>query len=1183
MDIRQLEKTVKNYIKQGELDPVFDLLDQEMEETPQHEALILQQAIYNDTQRQLMNNIIDYAEAGRIKSIIRQAILSILKQFIALHRPAKEAKSNAVKIGKSGGVHLYLELPGAQPNDESRILVDIQQITDDRTIIVIDRKAGSLKLLLAMSQASLKKLYTLYQQDALSKALKAKVTTVKIVPLEVKTIDQAQTPKADKVSRTNEAAFEEAIENTLVKSLGYEVGKNQDFNVKYALDEPRFWQFLENTQATELDKLKRQSDWKQKVLSRLDRMITKYGVLHVLKRPLEVDDASFTLFYQAPLASSGQTVHERFASNQFSVMRQLHYSASEPHHSIDMGLFVNGLPLATIELKNPWTGQTAAVQGRAQYKKRDIRQPLLQFGRCLVHFALDPDEVYMTTRLNGEQTFFLPFNKGKEDGSKGNPKNEHGYRTAYLWQEVFTRESWANIIQHFMRFDGKANDPLHKRTLFFPRYHQLDVVRRLVRHASEHGTGQSYLIQHSAGSGKSNSITWAAYQLIETYPATAQVQGARDTQTPLFDSVIVVTDRRLLDTQIANNIRQFSEVSSIMARAHSSRELKECLEQGKKIIITTIQKFPFIVDGISDLSQRRFAVIIDEAHSSQGGVAAGTMNVAMGQDDPDDTSSIQDRIVQAIKNRKMKGNASYFAFTATPKNITLEKFGNRQPDGSFAPFHLYSMKQAIEEGFILDVLANYTTYKSYYEIEKSVQDNPEFDKNKAQKRLRAYVEGHAKTIDTKAKVIYEHFVNHIVKGKRLKGKGKAMVVTRDIETAIRYYFALNKIAAKGKILFKIAVAFSGEKEVDGNAYTEAGLNGFADKDTPKMFDQDEYRILVVANKYLTGFDQPKLCAMYVDKKLSGVIAVQALSRLNRAANRWGKKTEDLFVLDFFNTIEDIKTAFDPFYTSTSLNRATDVGVLDELRYQLGDMGVYEWSEVEAFSELYFSGVPSEELDVLLQQPEQRFYFDNNLSDEDKAHFKIQAKQFVKIYGQMASIISFEKLVWEQLFWFLKFLIPKLRIKHPQSDALDALLDSVDLSTYGLERTRLNETIELDEEATGIDPQNPNPRGVHQSEEETQLLDEIVRIFNEHFEGWHAASDEKKRKLVSLTDKMKAHSDFMSKFKENPDEQTRKLTFDKIMQEVILKQRSEDLELYKLFFSNDNFKHTLADALLKLLK
>lgn len=1032
-------------------------------------------------------------------------------------------------------------------------------------------------------------------------------------------------------SKTNEAALEATIEKQLtgicleelkeqqlslqtaherrplygdVHGNGYYIGLPENFNAKYAIDELRFWDFLQSTQKEELAKLQKQTDWRLKILERLDRMVKKYGILRLFRKGLEVDDAHFTLLYPLPLASSSEVVKENFESNQFSATRQLRYSLTNTSEEIDLVLFVNGLPFSTMELKNHWTGQNAKVHGQSQYKfKRDITQPLLNFGRCIVHFAVDTDEVYMTTKLNGASTYFLPFNLGQREPlfGKGNPPNPSGHKTAYLWEEILTRQSVANIIQHFVRFDGKDTDPLNKKTLYFPRYHQLDVVRKIIADASIKGVGQTYLIQHSAGSGKSNSITWAAYQLIETYPLSESIPGSKGISNPLFDSVIVVTDRRLLDKQLRENIKEFSQVKNIVAPAYSSKELKESLESGKKIIITTIQKFPFIVDGIADLSDKRFAVIIDEAHSSQSGTAAGKMNQAMGnaseENDEEEEQDPQDKILEAMRSRKMRGNASYLAFTATPKNNTLERFGVKQADGKFKPFHLYSMKQAIEEGFILDVLANYTTYKSYYEIEKTIQENPLFDTAKAQKKLRAYVEQNKQTIATKAEIMLEHFVTKLVNTKKLKGKAKAMVATQSIESAINYYFSLKTLLQERGNPFRLAIAFSGTKKIKGIEYTEDGMNDFpAHLDTSKpsdpgyitdkiarYFDMDEYRILVVANKYLTGFDQPKLTAMYVDKKLQGVIAVQALSRLNRSSDKLGKKTEDLFILDFYNTTEDIKKSFDPFYTATSLSKATDVNVLHELKSNLDDVGVYEWSEVEDFVEKYFSGVDAQQLSPIIDKAASRFNENLGLDDKAKADYKIKAKHFVKIYGQMASILPYEVIAWEKLFWFLKFLIPKLKIVDNDIDALDGLLNSVDLSTYGLERVKLNTSIGLDASETEVDPQNPNPRGAHGTEVEKDELDLIIKSFNERwFQGWEATPDEQRAKFVTLAQKMREHGDFKEKYAENKDPQNREIAFGKIFDEVMGKQRKNELDLYRLIAQDEGFKIAMQDTIKRML-
>ncbi len=718
----------------------------------------------------------------------------------------------------------------------------------------------------------------------------------------------------------------------------------------------------------------------------------------------------------------------------------------------------------------------------------------------------------------------------------------------------------------------------------------MDVVRRLVRHAAENGVGQTYLIQHSAGSGKSNSITWAAYQLIETYPQNIQVPGAKGLERPLFDSVIVVTDRRLLDKQLRETIREFCEVKNIIAPAYRAADLKAALEQGKKVIITTLQKFPFILDGISDLSQKNFAVIIDEAHSSQSGSAHDNMNRAMGttsdkeSDSDNEVLDAQDKILKAMAERKMRGNASYFAFTATPKNSTLEKFGVKQADGRFKPFHLYSMKQAIEERFILDVLANYTTYKSYYEIQKSIQDNPLFNTQKAQKKLRAYVERHQQTINIKAEIILDHFIPRVVNTKKLKGKAKGMVITQNIEAAIRYYNAVSRLLEEKGNPFKVLIAFSGHKAVDGIEYTESLMNGFSDGETRERFDGDDYRLLVVANKYLTGFDQPKLSAMYVDKKLQDVLAVQALSRLNRSAPDLGKKTEDLFILDFFNSVADIKTAFDRFYTATSLSRATDVNVLHELKAFLDEQGVYERQEVEEFVTLYFNNADAQQLSPFIDVAATRFNKGLELEDEDKADFKIKAKQFVKIYGQMAAIMPFEIIEWEKLFWFLKFLIPKLIVKDPKADEIDELLNSVDLSSYGLQRVKLNHPIRLDDEETIVEPQNPHPRGAHGGDGEHDPLDEIIRNFNERwFQGWSATPQAQRIKFLSIADSIKAHPDFDDKYKNNQDAQTRILAFQKIFEDVMLKKRRDELELYKLLAGDAAFKSAMQQSLRQIVE
>ena len=973
------------------------------------------------------------------------------------------------------------------------------------------------------------------------------------------------------VSQTNEAALETHIENALAKD-GYRIGNSADFNREFALDSKLFWQFLETTQPHELAKLKDRPNWQRLLLERLNKKIKKDSVLAVLKKGLDIDNAHLDLLYRLPYNDLNPEVVANFAANVFSVTRQVHYSESDTFKSVDMVLFVNGLAIATLELKNPWTGQNVHNAIKQYRTDRDPREPLFEFGRCLVHFALDPDEAYMCAQLAGNDSNFLPFNKGFNFG-KGNPVNPNGHKTAYLWEDILPHRSLTNIIEQFAKFTIEKDRKTGKerKALFFPRYHQLDVVRGILDDAKQNGIGQTYLIQHSAGSGKSNSITWLAYQLVELYDTVGIAN--------VFDSVVIVTDRRVLDTQLKDNIKLFSETKNIVAHAESAADLKAHLELGKKIIITTVQKFPFIVDGIDDLTDRNFAVIIDEAHSSQSGSASDKLNMTLGAEEEDVPEDLQDKILAIMKGRKMSKNASYFAFTATPKPATLEKFGRQGTDGKFYPFHLYSMKQAIEEKFILDVLEKYTTYKSYYEVQKSVEENPLFDTAKAQKKLKAFVESSPRTIEVKAKIMVDHFMNSIWQAKKLKGKAKAMVVTRNIESAIRYFFAIRTALLEANAPFKALVAFSGEKTVDGIKYTEDGINGISARDLPEEFEKDDFKILVVANKYLTGFDEPMLHTMYVDKKLQGVLAVQALSRLNRCNWKLGKT--DTFVLDFYNSVDDIKTAFDPFYTATTLSEPTDVNVLHDLKDVLDGFGIYDWSEVTVFNEKFFASAEAEELHPIIDNVVARF--DADLDDEQRIDFKIKAKQFVKIYAQVAAIIPFNNVGWEMIHWFLKFLIPKLKVKDPDQDKLDELLNSIDLSTYGLERSRLEVKIGLDDSETEMEPQNPNVRGGHFGDGDKDPLDEIVRAFNErHFAGWEATPEEQRVKFINIAKHVINHADYKAQVEDNPDSQNRQLALERLIQQAISVERRRELDLYKRYASDPDFKRAFDSSIFRML-
>ena len=752
-------------------------------------------------------------------------------------------------------------------------------------------------------------------------------------------------------TNTRESGFEQLIERALVGSTiedrlsqgitlapefadrqtpgdNFFWGRPDDFDKDTAIDTRRLWSFLEATQRDRLAEWRGRGEMRERIEKELKRKIETVGTLEVLRKGLEIDNLQgakrLRLFYPRPSLADSDASQILYGMNQFSVTRQATYSKSRPGNELDMVIYVNGLPIFTFELKNPWTGQTAKYDAIKQYREdRDPRAPMLMFGRCLAHFALDKDEIYFCTHLKGKNSFFMPFNQGLPNGQgAGNPVNPDGHKTSYLWERILRKNVIADLITNFAMMDyGEAKKKQavphilrNAKKLIFPRFHQLDVVNRLLDEVGTNGVGGQYLIQHSAGSGKSNSISWLAFKLIKATPETMNAVRAKALDQQLFQTVIIVTDRKVLDGQLTANVKAFAPGKDIVAHADTSKQLKEAIENGKRIILTTIQKFPYIVGDIADMKESNFAVIIDEAHSSQSGIAADKLNASLSRDEDQNGGDIDELIDRLIQERKMSANASYFAFTATPKRETLERFGESLPDGSFRPFHLYSMKQAIEEGFIHDVLTIYTTYHSFYEVAKRTEENPEYDEARAQKLLRRMVEREPHTIAAKADVMLSHYDAKVFRSRKLAGNAKAMVVTKDIECAIRYYFALRKLAEERHLPYNIIIAFSGTKEVDGVEYTEAGLNGFPDTKTPQEFEKPENRILVVANKYLTGFDQELLSTMYIDKPLGGVLAVQTLSRLNRISPENNKRNEDIFVLDFFNTIDDMKTAFDDFYT-----------------------------------------------------------------------------------------------------------------------------------------------------------------------------------------------------------------------------------------------------------------------------
>lgn len=1025
-------------------------------------------------------------------------------------------------------------------------------------------------------------------------------------------------------TNTQENGFEQLIERALVGSTiesrradGIELtpefadaqtpalgqfywGLPKDFLHREAVDVRRLWSFLESTQADTLAKWQGRGNVKDAVVKELKRSIESRGSLDILRGGLEVDNLQgnnkLHLFYPKPSIADGETALAKYSKNQFSVTRQTTYSLVNPSNEIDMVLFVNGLPFITIELKNPWTGQTAAYNGIKQYcENRDPRDPLLMFGRCIAHFAMDKDEVYFCTRLNGKKSFFMPFNQGLPNGfGAGNPINPDGHKTAYMWERILKIDVLADIISNFALVDyGEAKSGRkvvhilrNAKKLIFPRYHQLDVVNKLLEHACVYGVGGKYLIQHSAGSGKSNSITWLAFKLIKTTPKTMEATRAKALNKPLFQTVIIVTDRRILDKQLTANLKEFAENERIVFHAEASSQLKTAIEDGYRIITTTIQKFPFIAGDIKDMRNSNFAVVIDEAHSSQSGTAADKLNTSIYRDPDQQSGDTDELIAKLIEDRKLSENASYFAFTATPKRETLERFGiPREPDVDgkvgYDPFHLYSMKQAIEEGFILDVLTNYTTYHSFYEVTKRTEENPEFNEAKAQRLLHRMVEREPHTIAAKADVMLSHFDAKVFRSRKLRGKAKAMVVTKDIECAVRYYQALCKLAEERHLPYRILIAFSGTKIVDGVEYTEAQLNGFPESQTADLFENDDNnRILVVANKYLTGFDQDKLSTMYIDKPLGGVLAVQALSRLNRICPDLNKRNEDIFVLDFYNTIEDMKTSFDDFYTLTSLDDTTDPNILSELRHTLLDLGVFTEAEVEEFNDLYHHGAVQDALSPILDRAQHRYDEEIEWPENGKADFKMKCKQFVKIYSRIAALMVFDAPAWEKLFWYLKHLIPQLRVPSSADGATD-ILDRANLNTYGLSRTALNEHIRLNADATNLSPLAPTMVNASGDDDRTPI-DIIIEHFNDrHMSGWEATPEERRAKLLRLVGRVNADIQFQTQVVGNPDTEAARRRFDDIMQRIMAGERSRDLSLYRQYreevFRRD-FNNTMWEAI-----
>jgi len=963
---------------------------------------------------------------------------------------------------------------------------------------------------------------------------------------------------------TSEKGLETLIVDSLVSRAGYVQGRCEDYDRDHAVDLAQLQAFVSATQqkAAEALGLDEDAPSRTQFLHRLQGEIAKRGVIDVLRGGIRHGAVYLDLFYGTPTPGNIKA-EERFAANIFSVTRQLRYSKDETQLALDLCLFINGLPVATFELKNRLTKQTVddAVQ---QYKRdRDPKELLFQFGRCIVHFAVDDQEVRMCTHLKGKESWFLPFNKGFNDGA-GNPPNPDGLKTAYLWEEVLTKRGLTDIIENYAQVVEEKDDRGRKKQKqIFPRYHQLDVVRKLLADAQARGAGKRYLVQHSAGSGKSNSIAWLAHQLI----------GLEKDSEQVFDTVIVVTDRRVLDKQIRDTIKQFAQVSATVGHADGSGDLRRFLREGKKIIITTVQKFPFILDEIGDEHRgRKFAIIIDEAHSSQGGRTSAKMNMALaegsGEDEEDD---YEDQINRIIESRKMLANASYFAFTATPKNKTLEIFGEPEPTGDkvrHKPFHSYTMKQAIQEGFILDVLANYTPVDSYYRLAKTVEDDPEYDTKKAKKKLRRYVESHDHAIRQKAEIMVDHFHEQVIARRKIGGQARAMIICSRIQRAIQYFHAVSAYLAERKSPFKAIVAFSGEHDDGGRKVTEATLNEFPSSQIETKIRQEPFRFLIVADKFQTGYDEPLLHTMYVDKQLSGIKAVQTLSRLNRAH----PQKFDTFVLDFMNDTDTITKAFADYYRTTVLSEETDPNKLHDLKATLDGYQVYAPEQVRQVVELFLGGADRDKLDPTLDACAAVYH--SELDEDGQVDFKGKAKAFVRTYQFLASILPYPMREWEELATFLNFLIPKLPAP-VEEDLSRGLLETIDMDSY---RNEVQETLKLtlpDEDAA-IGPV-PTSGGGRKPEPELDRLSNIIKAFNDQFGNIEWKDADRIRKVIAeeIPGKVAADRAYQNAMK-NSDKAAARLEHDRALQRVIVGMLADHTDLFQQFSDNPSFKKWLAD-------
>ena len=953
--------------------------------------------------------------------------------------------------------------------------------------------------------------------------------------------------------------------------VGWHPGDFHHYDREFCVDLPQLAAFLRETQprAAESLCLSENGPTRRRFLARLQSEINKRGTIDVLRHGIKHGPLHLDAFYGTPSPGNEQA-KVRFGQNRFTVTRQLRYSRDETQLALDIALFINGLPVLTFELKNNLTKQTVE-DAVGQYRRdRNPREKLFAFGRCVAHFAVDEKEVRFCTHLKGKASWFLPFNRGWNDGA-GNPPNPEGIKTDYLWRRVLARENLTNILENYAQVVESKDDKTgrKRKTQIWPRYHQLDVVRQLLADAGTKGAGQRYLIQHSAGSGKSNSIAWLAHQLIGL---------ARD-GADVFDSIVVVTDRRILDRQIGDTIGQYAQVRATVGKASRAGDLRSFIESGKKIIVSTVQKFPFILDEIGDSQRNRhFAIIIDEAHSSQGGKTSAAMSKALseaGRSGEDET--YEDRINRIMESRKLLPNASYFAFTATPKNKTLELFGDAepQPDGTVKhrAFHGYTMKQAIDEGFIIDVVRHFTPIASYYHLAKTVEDDPAYDTRKARRKLRRFVEGHDHAIRLKAEIMVDHFHQQVLSRNRIGGQARAMVVTDGIKRAIQYFHTISEYLRERKSPHKAIVAFSGEHEYGGAEVTEASLNGFASRDIADRIRENPYRFLVCADKFQTGYDEPLLHTMYVDKRLSGIKAVQTLSRLNRSH----PKKHDAFVLDFQNDTGTIRDAFEDYYRATVLADETDPDKLHDLQAELDGARVYTEGQITDLVQRFVMGEERDRLDPILDACVA--VYQSDLDEDGQVAFKGNAKAFVRTHGFLSSVLPYTRRAWEERSIFLDFLIPKL--PSPREDDLSrGILEAIDMDSYRVEKQAVQEILLADEDAE-IDPV-PTAGGGGRPELEIDRLSNILEVFNEQFGDIAWEDADRVRQMITETIPSRVAEDrAFRNARQNSDKENARVEHDVALRRVMSSMMKDDGELLRQFLDNHGFRRWMTDTVFDL--